>query len=151
VTVGEGKIDRLTLTAPGVQRLQADERGIPTGKTEPVAGTSYDFLEGRSLDGAVLDTGYTELVRGDDGLARVELVDTAQGGGVTLWMDHTYPYLMLFTGDSLTNVAKRRSGLGVEPMTCAPNALQTGEGLLTLEPGESFTSEWGIKPTTQAT
>jgi aldose 1-epimerase len=51
---------------------------------------------------------------------------------------------MVFTGDPLPDVARR--SLAVEPMTCAPNAFRTGEGLLTLEPGASFTAEWGIEP-----
>ena len=42
---------------------------------------------------------------------------------------------MLFTGDLLPDV-KRRS-LAVEPMTCPPNALQTGEALIRLEPGQT--------------
>ena len=61
-------------------------------------------------------------------------------------MDQAYRYLMLFTGDSLADPARRRRGLGVEPMTCAPNALQTGDGLRTLQPQETFTSRWGISP-----
>lgn len=63
---------------------------------------------------------------------------------MTLWLDESYPYLMLFTGDSLPD--ERRRGLGIEPMTCAPNALQSGEGVRILAPGESFTSAWGITP-----
>jgi aldose 1-epimerase len=31
-------------------------------------------------------------------------------------------------------------------MTCPPNAFNTGEGLLRLEPGETFTGSWGIRP-----
>ena len=53
---------------------------------------------------------------------------------------------MLFTGDSLPEPARRRRGLGIEPMTCAPNALQSGEGLQTLAPGESVATAWGIAP-----
>jgi aldose 1-epimerase len=29
-------------------------------------------------------------------------------------------------------------------MTCPPNAFRTGEALIRLEPGRSFTSTWGI-------
>jgi len=54
--------------------------------------------------------------------------------------------LMLFTGDSLPDPGRRRRGLGIEPMTCAPNALQSGDGLRILQAGESFTSAWGITP-----
>jgi aldose 1-epimerase len=30
-------------------------------------------------------------------------------------------------------------------MTCAPNAFQSGEGLITLEPLESLTTRWGVR------
>jgi aldose 1-epimerase len=83
-------------------------------------------------------------VREDDGLARVELRDPGSGRGLTLWVDETYPYLMLFTGDPLPDVDRR--SLAVEPMTCPPNAFRTGESLIRLEPGGSFTSTWGITP-----
>ena len=52
---------------------------------------------------------------------------------MTLWVDAAYPYLMLFTGDPLPDVARR--SLAVEPMTCPPNAFRSGEALVRLEPG----------------
>ena len=51
---------------------------------------------------------------------------------------------MVFTGDPLPDVSRR--SLAVEPMTCPPNAFRTGEDLIQLEPGQSFTSSWGIDP-----
>ena len=53
---------------------------------------------------------------------------------------------MLFTGDTLGDVGRRRQGLAVEPMTCAPNAFRTGDGLRIIEPGEAFRASWGIIP-----
>jgi len=50
--------------------------------------------------------------------------------------------LMLFSGDPLPDV--RRRSLAVEPMTCPPNAFRTGEALIRLMPGSSFTGTWGI-------
>ncbi len=35
-----------------------------------------------------------------------------------------------------------RTGLGVEPMTCAPNAFRSGDGLIRLALGESSTASW---------
>ena len=55
----------------------------------------------------------------------------------------SYRYLMLYSGDTLP-AAERRRSLAVEPMTCPPNAFRTGEGLIRLAPGESYTSRWGI-------
>lgn len=60
-------------------------------------------------------------------------------------MDGSYRWLMLFTGDTL-GADRRRRGLAVEPMTCAPNAFVSGEGLRILEPGESWTTSWGVGP-----
>ncbi len=130
-------------TRPRGTVLQADGRGIPTGAT-PVAGTDYDFREPRAIGAMKLDHGFTDLERDEDGLARVELTNPESGVALTLWVDESYPYLMVFTGD-LPDVERR--ALAVEPMTCAPNAFRSGEGLIVLEPGGSVTSTWGISPT----
>jgi aldose 1-epimerase len=145
LTVGTELIDSCTLQAPGSTWLRADERAIPLA-AEPVAGTEYDFRSARQIDTTQLDTGYCDLVRDPDGLARVTLSAPDSGIGVTLWQDDSYPYLMLFTGDAIPQAGRRRRGLGVEPMTCAPNAFQSGDGLLALQPGESFTGSWGVSP-----
>ena len=100
----------------------------------PVDGTEYDFRRPRAIAGTVLDHAFTDLQRDGDGLARVELRDATGAGGLTLWVDESYPYLMLFTGDPLPDVGRR--SLAVEPMTCPPNALQTGEALIRLAPGK---------------
>ena len=80
----------------------------------------------------------------EDGLARVELRDPDSGRGLTLWVDETYPYLMLFTGDPLPDVD--RKSLAVEPMTCPPNAFRTGESLIRLEPGARSRARGGSLP-----
>jgi hypothetical protein len=35
---------------------------------------------------------------------------------------------------------------GAAPMTCPANSFRSGEGLLRIEPGASFTARWGIQP-----
>ncbi len=60
-------------------------------------------------------------------------------------MDPAYRWLMLFTGDN-PQPLKRRAGLAGEPMTCPPNASQAGEGLIVIQPGETFSDSWGITP-----
>ena len=104
----------------------------------------YDFRRPRSIGATALDHCYTDLDRDDHGLARIDLGDPATGSGVTLWLDGSYPYVMLFTGDPLPNVARR--ALAVEPMSCPPNAFRSGDGVRRLEPGEAFTGTWGITP-----
>ena len=104
--------------------LRSDERGIPVG-AEPVDDTDCDFRRPRPIGDTKLDNAFTDLERDDDGLARVQLRDPHGGRSLTLWVDESYPYLMLFTGDPLPDVARR--SLAVEPMTCPPDAFRSGE------------------------
>ena len=143
LAVGTATVDSAVLRVPGRTVLLADERGLTVGE-QPVEGTEYDFRRPRTIETTKLDHAFTDLERGEDGLARVELADPRHPRGRTLWVDRTYPYLMLFTGDPLPDVARR--SLAVEPMTCPPNAFRTGEALIRLEPGESCAGAWGIVP-----
>jgi aldose 1-epimerase len=143
LTLGTATVDTLELQAPGRRVLISDERDLPTG-TEPVDGTEYDFRESRTIGATKLDNAFTHLERGEDGRARVGVSDPESGAARTLWVDESYAYLMLFTGDTRPDVNRR--SLAVEPMTCPPNAFRTGDSLIRLEPGESTTSAWGITP-----
>jgi aldose 1-epimerase len=138
-----GGIDASVLCVGAEQWLEADDRKIPTGRLLSVAGTRYDFREPRPLDGIAMDTAFTGMLRDGDGTARAELRSGDGGRRVTVWMDGHFDYLMLFTGDGLAEDERRRS-IGVEPMTCAPDAFRNGLGLLVLDPGEHVTGTWGI-------
>jgi aldose 1-epimerase len=119
-----GRADDLEVTLPAETRLTVDERKLPAGR-EPndLPGT---FVIGKRK----IDATFTDLTD------RHVIVD-----GRRLWFDDAYRYVQLFTGD---HPAVERQGVAVEPMTCPPNAFRTGEGLLTLGPGETFRARWGI-------
>ena len=136
-------LDDCTLVAPGATRLETDERAIPTG-ADKVEGTPYDLREGTVIGDLRIDHCFTDLDRDADGLAWVRLTGP-DGRGAAVWLDEHYGYLQLFTGDVVPE-PRRRRGLAVEPMTCPPNALATGESVRRLEPGESTTASWGIAP-----
>jgi len=135
-------VDGCTLSIPARSYLPTDDRGLPTG-VEPVDGTAFDFRRGRPIGGGVLDLGFTDLVRDADGRAWVELT-APDAEPVALWVDESYRYLQVYTGDTLPDVGRRRRGLAVEPMTCPPNALATGTDLWRIEPGETRTATWGL-------
>ncbi len=143
LTLGTEAVDSLVLKAPGRTYLESDERGIPIA-THDVTGTRFDYTEPRELGSDKLDTGYTDLDRDRDGIARVSIETAGGGRRSTLWIDDAYRYLMVFTGDTLPPPARRR-GLACEPMTCAPNAFASGDGLVILQPGASHTASWGIE------
>ncbi len=138
-----GLVDDCVLQAPGATYLPTDDRGIPTGR-ESVHGSEYDFRAGRAIGTTRLDLAFTDLDRDVDGRAWVRL-QAPDGRGAALWLDHGYRYLELFTGDSLPQAQRRRRGLGVEPMTAPPNALQAGTDVQRLEPGQTSSASWGVR------
>lgn len=139
---GGDRVDAALLQLPAHTRLEVDERMLPTGRTHPVSGATEDFLTARPVGPAVLDGVFTDLDRDADGRARVRVRGT-DGRTVVLWCDSSYPFLQVFTGDTLAPALRRRS-LAVEPMTCPADAFRTGTGLLRLEPGARFQGQWGL-------
>lgn len=146
LTVGTERIDAASLRLPALIRLEVDDRQIPTGSLIQVAGTDSDFLELRPIGATRLDAAFTSLIADTDGLTRILMQSPDGRRRLTLWMDQRYPYVMVFTGDTIPDARRRRTGLGIEPMTCAPNAFQNGLGLIRLAPGQATSSSWGILP-----
>ena len=141
LTLGTSTIDGLTLQLPARTILRCNDRGLPIG-TDRVEATEYDFRRARRVGNTILDHAFTDLDPGSNGRVQVELRDPEQEISIFLWVDQSYPYLMLFSGDPLPNV--RRRSLAVEPMSCPPNAFRTQKDLIRLEPGASFVGRWGI-------
>jgi aldose 1-epimerase len=133
---------------PAGKRLLTDPRGLPVGDMI-VRGTDDDFLATRTIGRTQLDTAFTSLTRDADGRvgAWIEGPDDRR---VTLWADPAFDYLMVYTGDTLQPVERRRRAVAIEPMTCPPNALATGVGVIRLEPDASWTGRWGISPQSSA-
>ena len=96
-----------------------------------MAGTEFDFTAGRPIGVTRLDTAYCDLARDADGRVRVDLDHPDGAAGVTLWADDRFGYLMVYTGDTLEDAA-RRTALAVEPMTCPPDAFRTGTDVTVL-------------------
>ena len=144
LTLGSPTIDDLHVSIPARKRLEADERGLPTGEVD-VDG-DFDFRAVKPIGRIELDTGYTGLIRSEDGRARVDVDVLGVGRGLTLWADEAFGYLMIYTGHSLEPESRRRLGLAVEPMTCPPNAFRSGSDIVRLAPGGGWSGSWGIQP-----
>lgn len=139
---GQGLIDDCALQLSARTRICTDpETQLPTGR-EAITGTPFDFGEPRLLGGLEMDYAFTDLERDGSGRAWTRLRGP-DGACVELWVDEGFPFVEIYTGDTLAPGRARR-GLGAEPMTCAPNGFATGDGLLRLEPGDSRTTTWGV-------
>jgi aldose 1-epimerase len=140
---GAGLIDECSLELDAQTRILTDaERQLPTGR-EAVAGTAFDFRVARRLGDQRLDFAFTDLARDGAGRAWVRLA-APDSHSAELWVDEHYPIVELYTGDTLSE-PRRRRGIGTEPMSCPPNAFQTGEGVLRLDPGQTAKSQWGAR------
>jgi aldose 1-epimerase len=136
-------VDALSLALPAAHVLETDASGIPI-VTRPVAETDLDYRKARRIGGAKIDSAFKEFERGADGRARME-VRGPRGGGAVLWMDSSFPYVQVFTGDTLDRPRWRRA-IAVEPMTCPADAFRSGEGRIVLAPHEMWQGSWGITP-----
>jgi aldose 1-epimerase len=137
-----GTIDDCRLELPAATRILDCSRQLPRGR-EPVAGGPFDFRSARVIGAAKLDTGFTDLDRDATGRTVVRL-EASDGSRSELWVEEGYGFVQIYSGDGLAP-GRRRRGLAVEPMSCPANAFQSGDGLVRLEPGGSFSARWGAR------
>ena len=144
LSAGPGwRVDECRLHLGADTRILTDpDRQLPAG-LEAISGTDRDFRSPRMLQSVQLDDPFTDLERDPDGRAWVTL-GCPDGHTVELWCDHTYGVIQVYTGDTLAP-PRRRLALAVEPMTCPPNALQTGDGVIRLDPGQTHSGRWGVR------
>ncbi len=145
LAVGGTPADRLTLTVPAERVFNAVDL-IPTDETlvDAMDASAPDLRGGRRLSELDIDHNYAGL-EFVDGVATSSLLDE-RGRGVELWQDDAYPYTVVFTPREFPAPDGPRHAVAVEPMSAPANALNSGHGLVWLEPGESWRGRWGIAP-----
>lgn len=136
-------IEGAILQVPANNFIALNDRMLPTGEILPVAGHALDFREPKAIDGQVFDVTYTELLRDNSGMCTVTLKDS-NGGSIEVSQDRTFPYLQIFSGDTLA-AGRRRTSLAIEPMTAPPDALRSGKDLIVLEPGQHWAGSWRVR------
>jgi aldose 1-epimerase len=139
-TKGE-HIDDLELTLPANTYYLVDENLIPTGKAS-VSGTEYDFRKPRKIGATKMDTAFTGVDK--HGGRSVATVRRPGSVDVQMWMDSAHNYYQLYTDDGPSVPREHRLGLAFEPMVGAPNAFNSGDGLVTVPAGGTWTGSWGL-------
>jgi aldose 1-epimerase len=134
-------VDAVELSIRANEWIEVDARSIPKQR-RAVEGSAVDFRSPRTIGAALLDHAFTGLQRDAEGLAQVVLRHGSDQ--IRIWQDRSFGFVQVFSGDTLADRSRRRLGLAVEPMSCAANAFNSGDGLLVLGPGESFAGRWGV-------
>lgn len=141
---GPSPLNEWTLEVPAGSFLEvAPDRLLPK-EVRSVEGHEFDFRTSRAIGTTEIDHAFTDIKFDDDdgGQARV-LVHDPTGTGVGMSWDRTCRWLQIHTADKKPPFPNRL-GLAVEPMTCPPDAFNSGVDLIRLEPGAACTASWGI-------
>lgn len=140
---GDSPVDSWQLSLPAERYLRVTpDRLLPVGLAD-VDGGPFDFRKPRPIGSVQIDHAFTGLVRDAGGVATVELREAAGGSGVAMSWGTDCPWLQIHTAD-LPAPGINRLGLAVEPMTCPPDAFNSGTDLIRLAPGASHRASWTI-------
>lgn len=131
ITCG-GTIDDCALTIPADQVLLVDDSLGPEKRAD-VSAANMDYRNGPLVAGAHVDNAFTGL---PGGTWHVTLV---RPGDYAVAVEASAPWVQFFSGDHVG-----RRGAAIEPMSCAPDAFNSGDGLIVLQPGESHSFEWSL-------
>ncbi|MCZ2403181.1 aldose 1-epimerase family protein [Paenarthrobacter sp. Z7-10] len=117
------------------------DRLLPVARV-PVQGHPFDFRTPRALGAVEIDHAFTDLRFAPTGRAELLLHDPV-GTGVGMSWDTSCPWLQVHTADKPAP-QRSRLGLAVEPMTCPPDAFNSGTDLVLLAPGARHHAGWSI-------
>ena len=135
-------LDECTLSMPAATNLPLDpDRLLPAGPEIPATEIvgKHQAMAGITLDHCFrMEASQTSS---DHAAHQIELRN-ADGHGTILWADEHFGWCQVYTSPEAAPSIGR--AVAVEPMTCPPNALRSGESLLQLASASSTTFRFGI-------
>ena len=144
LVAGPGRVDDWSLDLPAARVLEVTaDRLVPTG-LRSVEGSPFDFRGGRVLGRTEVDHAFTGLASEAAGEVRARLLAGDGTGVECAWDAAQLPWVQVHTADR-PEPGESRLGLAVEPMTCPPDAFNSGTDLVVLEPGGSHDAQWRLR------
>ncbi|HEU0207262.1 MAG TPA: aldose 1-epimerase family protein [Pseudolysinimonas sp.] len=144
--VGGAPIAELELTVPASTYFAVDEQLNPTGEVD-VTGTPYDVRTPHRVGDLAFDTAFGGVQHADvvNGRGDVAWLTAPDGSRTTLWQSTDWGYVQVFTTHEMPGSDGPIDAIAIEPMTAPPDALNSGRGLIWLEPGETWHDSWGLR------
>ncbi len=139
-----GQVDGWTLTVPAASVVMTDAQLNPVRQVT-VAGTDLDFRGGRRIGDTRIDHCFGDLETSATGRAQVDLrrAGAAASGTTRMSWGSWAPWVQVFSCDQPAS-AVNRSAVAIEPMSCPPNAYNSGIDLVTLDPQARHEADWAI-------
>lgn len=141
--IGDAPVEDLVLTVAAATYFEVDDRLNPVAE-RPVDGTRFDARGGRRVGDLDVDTAFGGVTHRDGASAWLTAPD---GSTVELVQDVDWGYVQVFTTRSFPRGGGTGWAVAIEPMTAPPDALNSGQGLVWLDPGESSEGSWGLRYT----
>jgi aldose 1-epimerase len=145
LVAGPGPVDEWMLTLPAAEVLTVTpDRLIPVAIADVASedGGVFDFRSERLIADTFIDHAFRSLSRDSDGVATVT-VRSPEGSATAMTFGPECGWVQVHTADNV-DPSMHRAGLAVEPMTCPPDAFNSGTDLIVLAPNASTTAAWTI-------
>ena len=134
------KNNELNLQIPADQFLEVDAERLLPIKLQPVAGTNFDFIHSKKISDLFIDHAF----KYSSNYSRsISLLNT-EGQGVEMIFDDRSKWIQIHTADRDLQ-GDSRMAVAIEPMTCPPDAFNSGIDLIVLEPGKKHEYKLKIK------
>ncbi|HEY4898580.1 MAG TPA: aldose 1-epimerase family protein [Candidatus Nanopelagicaceae bacterium] len=134
------QVDDWALRLPADEVLDIDPYRLLPLNLVSVARKDFDFRNGAAIDQRFIDHAFkvksSTLDRSVDVIAK-------NGRGVRMEFDSSSSWIQIHTADR-SGAKNGRMCLAVEPMSCPPDAFNSGIDLIWLQPGAEHTMTWKI-------
>jgi len=134
------QVDDWALRLPADEVLDIDPYRLLPLNLVSVARKNLDFRNGAAIDQRFIDHAFkvesSPLERSVDVIAK-------NGRGVRMEFDSSSPWIQIHTSDRIGE-KNSRTCLAVEPMSCPPDAFNSGRDLIWLQSGDEHTMTWRI-------
>jgi aldose 1-epimerase len=134
------KNNELLLQLPSDQFLEVDAERLLPIKLQPVTGSNFDFISLKKISNLFIDHAF----KYSSDYPRSILLLNAEGQGAEVIFDDESKWIQIHTADRDLQ-ADSRMAVAIEPMTCPPDAFNSGIDLIVLEPGKKHEYKLKIK------
>lgn len=126
--------DQTKISIPAKSQILTNNQMIPISD-QPNPKKEFFF------DDVDFDDCFTELER-DNSIAQIQI--QSEDKRITLWQDEAFDYVMVYTTNDFEAIDGKAKAIAIEAQSCPANAFNTNPPLL--QPAESFTGSWGVRP-----
>lgn len=134
------KNDQLFLTLPCSQYMEVDKKRLLPLEIYSVEDTEYNFLSSRLISNLCIDHAFKYSTT----YPKSVVLKDQTGAGVALHFDKETRWIQVHTSDR-NKALDSRMALAIEPMTCPPDAFNSGLDLIDLDPKQKHTFEIQIR------